>query len=221
MLLEICVEDAASAGLAAEGGAQRIELCSDLALEGLTPSRSLMREAREACKLPIMCMIRPRAGEFCHDLFELRGMQASIEEARELGMDGVVLGVLDARGHIDVRAVEKLMASAVGLDLTFHRAFDLAPDASEALEELVELGVKRVLTSGGAPTALEGAERLASLVEQAAGRIVVMPGGGVRAQNLTELRKATGANEFHSSAGGPGVISKEGVAELDRALRTV
>ena len=210
------MESARAAALAEEGGAHRVELCRDLAADGLTPGDDLLRETRAACGLPIFAMVRPRPGDFRCSAAELDRMEREIDRLRDAGADGLVLGVLDDRGSVDARALERLVARAAGLPVTFHRAFDRAPDARSALDTLIDLGLARVLTSGGAPTALEGADLLAELVERAAGRIVVLPGGNVRAGNAAELSRRTGASELHSSAGGEAGIAHEVHAILDR-----
>lgn len=216
------MESARAAALAEEGGADRIELCRDLAREGLTPDDRLLADTRAACRLPIFAMVRPRPGDFRAEGNELARMERELEHLVEAGVDGLVLGLLDDQRRVDARAVGRLVERACGLPVTFHRAFDRVRDPTAALETLVDLGVGRVLTSGLAPTALEGADLLAGLVARAAGRIVVMPGGGVRAGNAAELVRRTGARELHSSAGGEAGISADGVRALVAAgsLRT-
>jgi len=217
-LLEVCVESARAAAIAERGGAQRIELCADLSVGGLTPDERLMRATRRACTLPIVAMIRPRPGDFRYGEDELARMEREIDLARQCGMNGLVFGVLDTDGCVEDFAMQLLIERAERLPVTFHRAFDLTPDPGFALDALVELGVARVLTSGHADTALEGATELAGLVDRARGRLAVMPGGGVRAENVAALRRRTGALEFHSSAGGEAVIDEERVRALVREL---
>ena len=217
-VLEICLESARAARLAEEGGAHRVELCSDLSVGGLTPDEALLREVRAGCALPVLCMIRPRPGGFSYGEEEVLAMEAAIGRAVDGGADGVVVGALRRDGRIDVRAMERFVKAAGGRPVTFHRAFDETPDPEAGLQTLIELGVERLLTSGHAPTALEGVERLSALVERAGSELVVMPGGNVRASNVAEILRRTGAREVHSSVGGEREISVEAVRELVRSL---
>lgn len=219
-LLEVCVEDARCVKLAERGGAARVELCASLALDGLTPDAETMRAAREGSKLPILAMIRPRGGDFRYESDELERMQDGIRSARDCGMDGFVFGALRPDGSVDLSALEGLMECSAGLPVTFHRAFDCTADPEAALEELVALGVSRILTAGRAPSALEGAERIAGFVQCAAGRLSIIAGGGVRAENLQELQRSSGALEFHSSLGGSSSLSIESVDELVQILHS-
>ncbi|MGL4238988.1 copper homeostasis protein CutC [Tabrizicola sp.] len=228
--LEVCVDTAAGLAEAVAGGADRIELCAALALGGLTPSVGLMAEAA-ACGVPVMVMIRPRAGDFVWSEVELRMMEAEIAASRAAGLAGVVLGASLPDGRLDVAALKRLVAAAEGLDLTLHRAIDLTPDMGVALEEAIALGFRRVLTSGGEKTAEAGAARIAVLVRQAAGRISVMPGSGVNPGNAAML-KGLGIAELHASCSaevsaggrvvemgfGPAVV-RQTSAEAVRALR--
>ena len=200
MILEICTETLAGARAAEEGGATRVELCSDLDADGLTPTLELMAAVREAVALPICAMARPRAGAFRFlsedSLFE---MLTDIARLRDQGADGIVVGMSDGNGKIEVDQLQRAVAAAGPLPVTFHRAFDTLEDQEEGLEILIRCGVQRVLTGGG-PGAAEGhLEDLASLVDQAKGRIEIVVGGGVRLHNLKLLRKATGATAFHSA----------------------
>ncbi len=217
-LLEVCVESARAAVCAEEGGAHRVELCADLAVGGLTPSAALLRETRESCALPIVVMVRPRAGDFHADERLLCRMERDIERVVDGGADGLVLGVLDEHDEVDGRAVERALGRARGLPITFHRAFDRARDPDAALERLADLGIARVLTSGGAPSALEGADQIARLVGRSAGRVVVMPGGRVRAGNAGELLRRTGALELHSAVASDAALSASLVAELAASM---
>ncbi|HEY0229738.1 MAG TPA: copper homeostasis protein CutC [Dokdonella sp.] len=199
-LLEIAANSLASAVAAQEAGAARIELCASLGEGGLTPSYATIALARERLRIPLYVLIRPRAGDFLYDDFELETMQRDIEACVALGCDGVVIGALDADADVATSACRALVTAAGALGVTFHRAFDLARDPRKALETIVALGCERILTSGTQPTAREGADLIRKLVEQAAARIVVMPGAGVDADNIAALRAATGALEFHASA---------------------
>jgi copper homeostasis protein len=209
MILEVCVDTVAGLAAAVEGGADRIELCSALALGGLTPSAGFMRHAA-GCSVPVMAMIRPRAGDFVWSEVELAAMEADIAAARAAGLAGVVLGASLPDGRLDGVALARLVGAARGLDLTLHRCFDLVPDMGAALEEAVVLGFRRILTSGAATAAEAGAGRIAALVARAAGRIVIMPGAGVTADNAARLL-GLGTGELHGSCSvcvaieGPGV----------------
>lgn len=201
-LLEVCVETATAAVDAAARGADRIELCSRLDLDGLTPERAEQEAAVARCPVPVHAMIRPRGGDFVHGDDELDGMEREIASAREVGVAGLVFGVLTSSGAIDRPALERLMAASEGVPVTFHRAFDRVPehgDARSALDTLMELGVRRVLTSGGAPTAWEGREALREWIEHTSGELIVLPGGGIRQPHVHELIAFTGATEVHSS----------------------
>ncbi|PTL85913.1 copper homeostasis protein CutC [Vitiosangium sp. GDMCC 1.1324] len=196
--LEVCVDDVAGLCAAAEGGADRIELCAGLEVGGLTPSRGLMARAA-ALGIPVLAMIRPRAGDFVYDAATLDVMRADIDTARQAGLAGVVLGASRPDGRLDEGALAALTAHAAGLEVALHRAFDLVPDPLEALETAVSLGFVRILTSGGCATALAGAETIAAVTRASRGRIVIMPGSGVRLDTVSELLAKTGAREVHAS----------------------
>jgi len=200
MILEIAANSVASALAAQEGGAGRVELCTALELGGLTPSHAQIALAREHLRIPLYVLIRPRAGDFLYSDLECEMMQRDIETCVALGCDGVVLGVLDADGRVDTARCRTLIAAAGKLGVTFHRAFDLSRDPAQALEDILALGCERILTSGAQASAPEGEALIRELVVQAAGRLAVMPGAGVTAQNVAALAAATGAHEFHASA---------------------
>ncbi|UJJ60371.1 copper homeostasis protein CutC [Rhodanobacter denitrificans] len=200
MMLEIAANSVASALAAQEGGAGRVELCTALELGGLTPSHALIALARERLRIPLVVLIRPRAGDFLYSELECETMQHDIETCGALGCDGVVLGVLDANGEVDMPRCRTLIAAAGTMGVTFHRAFDLARDPSSSLDDLIALGCERVLTSGAQASAVDGATLIRELVTQATGRLAVMPGAGITAQNIAALAAATGAREFHASA---------------------
>jgi copper homeostasis protein len=202
-LLEIAANSPASALAAQDGGAGRIELCTALELGGLTPSHGQIAKVRDGVRVPIHVLIRPRAGDFVYADVELDVMLHDIETSVALGCDGVVIGVLDGNGDVDVARCRTLIAATRGRDVTFHRAFDLSRDLSRSLEDIVALGCRRVLTSGARASAQAGAAAIRRLVEQAGERIVVMPGGGIDAGNVAALRRLTGAREFHASARRP------------------
>ncbi|MBN8923352.1 MAG: copper homeostasis protein CutC [Rhodanobacter sp. 68-29] len=199
-LLEVAANSVASALAAQAGGAGRVELCAALELGGLTPSQATIAMARERLRIPLYVLIRPRAGDFLYDELECEAMRRDIETCAALGCDGVVLGMLDAEGDVDLPRCRALIDAAGSMGVTFHRAFDLARDPRRALEDAIALGCERVLTSGGQASALEGAPLIRELLAQAADRIAVMPGAGVTPGNLAALADATGAREFHASA---------------------
>lgn len=198
--IEICIDSVAGALAAERGGAQRVELCDNLFDGGTTPSAGCIRVARERCRLKLQVMIRPRGGDFLYSDDEFAVMREDVTVAKNLGADGVVFGLLTAAGDIDAPRTRELIELARPLSVTFHRAFDVCRNASEALETLVELGVDRVLTSGQEPTCLEGLETLAALQRQAAGRILIMPGGGLNPRNIRRIVEATGVTEVHLGA---------------------
>ncbi len=199
--LEVCVDTAEGLAQAVAGGADRIELCAALAVGGLTPSAGLMALAA-GCGVPVVAMIRPRAGDFVWSEAEVGMMEAEIAAARDAGLAGVVLGASLPDGRLDVRGLRRLVTAATvgprSLELVLHRCIDLTPDMGEALEEAVALGFHRVLTSGGETTAEAGAAQLAALIIRAAARIAVMPGSGVNPRNAGML-KGLGISEIHAS----------------------
>lgn len=201
-LLEIATADLETTRNAVAGGADRIELCANLSEGGTTPGYGTMRVCRESFDLPIFPIIRSRCGDFLYTHDEFKTMCYEVELAKSMGFEGVVIGLLLSNGNIDVKRTAMLRELAYPMDVTFHRAFDRCKDPSVALEELIEMGVDRVLTSGQYPTAPEGVECIASLQAQASGRIIIMPGSGVRSDNIQQLRKQTGCFEFHSSLRG-------------------
>jgi copper homeostasis protein len=197
VLVEACVDTLASALAAEAGGAGRIELCANLIEGGTTPSAGTIGLARERLRVPLFVLVRPRGGDFLHDAGEVAVMCRDVEQARRLGADGVVVGALTPEGQVDEAITRALLDTARPMRVTFHRAFDATIDAAEALEALVALGVDRVLTSGGAATALEGAAALGALVRQAAGRLVVLAGGGLTAATVAPVVAASGVREVH------------------------
>ncbi|UWU14574.1 copper homeostasis protein CutC [Rhizobium sullae] len=202
VLLEVCVDSPKGLAAAIEGGAGRIELCSALELGGLTPAAGLMKAATSA-PIPVYAMIRPHAGPFIFDAVDEDAMMADIDAVRAFGLAGVVLGANRPDGTLDMPLIRRLKANAAGLGSTLHRAFDLVPDADVALEQAVELGCERILTSGCTPRAMDGLETLRCLSAKAAGRISIMPGSGVRPGNVAEILRATGAREIHGSCSSP------------------
>ena len=207
--------DSLEAALAAEAaGAHRLELCGDLRVGGVTPPPELQREARRRVRVPCFVMVRPRGGSFVYSPAEVGAMLADIAQARTLGAAGIVTGALDAGGGIGVEVTRRLVAAARPLPVTFHKAFDTLADLPAALEALVGLGIDRVLTSGGAPTALAGASVLASLVRQAGGRITVVAGGGVAGPAAAALIEGTGISEIHARCEADGARIRGIVAAL-------
>jgi len=197
-ILEVCVDDAAGLDAAVQGGADRIELCSNLDIGGVTPSAGLMAEAAQLA-IPVIALIRPRGGGFSYSAAEERVMLRDIEQAARLGLAGVAIGALTADRLLDLPMLRRLASQAQGLQLTLHRAFDLVPDPATALEEAVSLGFHRILTSGGALKAPDGAARLASLVKQSQGRVRILAGSGITAENVQRLLSSTGVHEVHAS----------------------
>ncbi len=197
ILLECCVGSVESAVNAELGGAGRVELCSALELGGVTPSSAVIRLARERIGVPLFVLIRPRGGDFHYSPIEVEVMKTDIAAARDLGADGIVLGILREDGNVDVERTAELIEAAGGASITFHRAFDSTPDPLAALETLRELGVNRVLTTGGADRAEESLTGLEKLAEAAAGRIGILPGGGINHENCRRIIEQTGAREIH------------------------
>jgi copper homeostasis protein len=219
IVFELCAESVEACLAAQAGGAHRIELCTALSEGGLTPSHGLIRGALQS-GLPVHVLLRPRGGDFLYSPTELEVMREDLSYARSLGVSGVVLGLLRADGTVDLEQTRELVELAGPLEVTFHRAFDHAAAHAEALEDIISTGCKRVLTSGGERDVVRGAESLARLVEQAAGRIAIAVGGGLRLSNATAVARATRAQHFHGSVHrrvtspmlyqGSGVLEDEG-----------
>ncbi len=198
---EVCANSVESCLAAQEGGADRVELCANMAEGGTTPSYGEMLVARQVldrCRLHVI--IRPRGGDFAYTPLELQRMAADIDMARQIGADGVVFGCLTPTGEVDREACAMLLQHTQGLSATFHRAFDRAANAQQALEDIIQLGFRRLLTSGQQPTAAEGTALLRQLQAQAQGRIAIMAGCGVNEHNIAAIQKATGIAQFHFSA---------------------
>lgn len=218
-LLEVCAGNMASVEAAVAGGATRIELCAALPLDGLTPSMGMIREVRERfAQLIVHVLVRPREGDFVYNEHEIAVMERDIEAAWPYA-DGFVVGALTREGHVDLAAMRRLVDVARGKAVTFHRAFDVCRVPYEALEQIVELGCQRVLTSGQQSTAEQGIALLRQLVRQAAGRLTVMPGGGVTPANARHILQATGCTEIHGScSAGTGVTQAEQVRAVRAAI---
>jgi len=198
--LEICAFNLSSALIAQQTGADRIELCASPEEGGTTPSPGLIRTARELLRIQLYPIIRPRGGDFLYSDEEYLTMLRDVDYCKQAGCNGVVIGLLKKDGSIDKERCARLVEAAYPMGVTFHRAFDWAINPYEALEDIISIGCERILTSGQRPTAMEGADLIDQLVRAADGRIVIMPGSGVRASNIAALAEATGASEFHTSA---------------------
>ncbi|GBL82639.1 Copper homeostasis protein cutC [Araneus ventricosus] len=196
--LEICIESITSALAAEEGGADRIELCQALEVGGVTPSIGLMKMVKKLLKIPVFMLVRPRAGNFVYSPEEISFMEEDIRTGVNLGIDGFVTGALRTNGRIDKEACSRLIGAANGLPVTFHRAFDMSI-SNQPLQEIIDLGFQRILTSGRCSTAHEGMLSIKTLIEEANSRIIIMPGSGISPLNLQEIMETTGAVEFHSS----------------------
>lgn len=202
-IIEICANSAQSCVEAEAGGAKRVELCAAIPEGGTTPSYGEIRMAQALTSaIDINIIIRPRGGDFLYTQAEIQSMLYDIEMAKELGIHGVVFGCLTKEGDIDVPLMKRLIDAAGTLSVTCHRAFDVCRDPMMALEQLIDLGCDRILTSGQQATAVEGIPMIARLVACAAGRIIIMPGSGVRETNIAQIEAETGATEFHTSARG-------------------
>ncbi|AYD01565.1 copper homeostasis protein CutC [Neorhizobium sp. NCHU2750] len=218
VLLEVCVDSAEGLAAAIEGGAERIELCSALDLGGLTPSRGLMALAARM-PVPAYAMIRPRAGDFVFDAASRDVMLADIDAARQSGLAGVVLGASLGNGRLNVDLLASLAERAEGMGRTLHRAFDLVPDADEALEQAIALGFERILTSGLAVKAPDGMAMLHHLVERADGRLSTMAGSGITPGNVAHIAAATGVSEVHASCRLPVTFVDEALVGFGFAAR--
>lgn len=199
-LLEIACNSAASALAAQQGGADRIELFHDLEQGGTTPSAGTIRVAREHLRIPLYVLIRPRPGDFVYSALEAEAMLRDIEHCRILGCDGVVLGALTVNAEIDMPLCRELVAAAAPMGVTFHRAFDATRELPASLEQIIELGAQRILSSGGRHSAVAGTQVLASLVNQAGPRISIMAGAGLNPGNIQAVARDSGCRELHASA---------------------
>lgn len=229
MIVEACV-DAIDGALEAErGGAGRIELCGELLQGGVTPSAGLIGAVWDRIDIPLFVLVRPRPGDFLYTEDELEVMRRDIEQMKMLGVDGIAIGALTAAGDVDVPAMTSLLALARPMSVTFHRAFDFVRDQSSALDSLLELGVDRVLTSGGAATASEGAAAIGKMVERVGERMIVMAGGSITASNVGDVVAVSRVKEVHVRGAARvesamahrrrGVsLSKTGTSDYDRSV---
>ncbi len=227
--VEICVDAVDSALAAQHGGAHRIELCANLLEGGTTPSAGLLQVVRHKVAMPVHVMIRPRGGDFCYGDDEFAVMQQDIVNAKSHGADGLVFGLLNPDGTVDVERTSKLVELAKPLPVTFHRAFDVCADLASALEAVISTGAARTLTSGGEASALAGSSSLGRLIQQSAGRIAILAGGGINPTNARQVVEKSGVHEIH--AGLRSVINgrmqpgnkriSPGVAGMDESQRFV
>ena len=199
MVLEICVDSVESAIASQAGGAQRVELCSDLNEGGIAPSNGLIQAVRKHVAIDVFVMVRPRGGDSFYTSYEFDVMKADVVRMKELGADGIVVGMLDQDGHVDVERTRQLVQLAAPMQVTFHRAFDMSADLGQSLERVIETGAHRILTSGGVQTISQGAERVTQLIDAANGRIRILVGGGIRQENIRKIAQRTKATEFHCS----------------------
>ena len=198
-IIEIATSDFATTKSAVEGSADRIELCANLAEGGTTPSFGTIKRCRETFNVLLYPIIRPRGGDFLYSKDEFAIMMSDVKLCKQLGCDGIVIGLLNMDGSIDVTRTSELIETAYPMGVTFHRAFDRCKDPFEALEELIEIGCERILTSGQKPSVVDGVDLIAELNKKADDRIIIMPGSGVRKENIKMLAEKTGCVEFHSS----------------------
>lgn len=217
IIFEVCAEEIAACLAAREGGAGRIELCSALSEGGLTPSHALARAAIERSGLPVYMLLRPRGGNFVYTTDEFALMERDLDHGRALGASGFVAGCLLADGRVDQPRMRALVERAQGLEVTFHRAFDETNDLEQALEDVIATGCRRLLTSGGAPDVEAGALQLSRLREQAAGRIAIAAGGGLRLENAFRVARTTGLRTYHGSLRSEAADGAKGV-EATRAM---
>ena len=218
-LLEIAVASFERAIAAERAGADRLELCANLEMGGLTPSLELIRQVRAAVKIPIHVLVRPRAGNFVYNSVEIAQMKEEIVALGGENVQGIVTGVLPPDSSVDVQRTRELVVLASPMQVTFHRAFDETKDLTAALEDIVLTGALRILTSGGATDALSGASVLRSLLQQARNRIGILPGGGLHAGNIAEVARVTGAHELHTGLGGAIAYKSADTPAFESAVR--
>lgn len=203
VLIEVCVDSVASAVAAERGGAQRLEVCSDLLEGGVTPSGGLLEVVRAKISIAMHAIIRPRAGDFCYSDEEFDVMCRDIDNAKRVGIEGVVLGILDPEGRVDIQRTRQLVKIARPMSITFHRAFDMSADLQQSLEDVCAAGADRILTSGGEQSCIEGVQTLAQLVKSARGRVIIMAGGGIGPDNVAKIVENTSVSEIHVGLASP------------------
>lgn len=211
-ILEVCADSVQSAIAAQKGGAGRIELCADLVVGGTSPSPALFKQVRKYTDLKIRTLLRPRFGDFCYDEYEFQCIKEEVEMFRELGADGVVIGILRPDGSLNMEEMEELVKAAGGMGVTLHRAFDVCRNPYEALEQCVSMGIDTILTSGQKSSAWEGRELLADLLKKSAGRIDILAGAGISPEVIEKLAPCTGIRSFHMS----GKVVKDSRMEFRR-----
>ena len=210
--IEICCGSIQSAANAKTGGAVRVELCQGLIEGGTTPSHATIEYAVKELGLQVFVLIRPRGGDFCYNELEIRTMEEDVAYCKKAGAAGIVVGFLHPDGSIDTELTRRFVELSAPLPVTFHRAFDRCPEPLKALEQIIDCGCKRILTSGCKPTAMEGADMLKQLVKQADGRITILAGSGVTPDNVLELKQKTGVSEIHGSCK---ITRQDGAWETD------
>lgn len=203
LLLEVCAGSLSSALNAQAGGANRIELCDNLSQGGTTPSPGIIQQAVKMLKIPVFVLIRPRAGDFLYSDAEFDAMKEDILFCKEHRAEGVVLGILNPEGSVDMIRTGELVRLAKPMQVTFHRAFDMVRDPFQSMENIIKLGIDRILTSGQGDKASDGARLIRELIIQSAGRIIIMPGAGINEENILLLEQTTKAVEYHASLRGP------------------
>lgn len=219
IIIEVCAADINSIIAAERGGAHRIELCDNLLVGGTTPSAGMIKLAIASSNLDICVLIRPRGGDFMYNDLEFEIMKQDILMAKELGADGIVTGVLDSDGLVDIQRMQVLAEIARPMEVVFHRAFDMTSDPNKCLDQLIELKIDRLLTSGLKNTAIEGAAMIRELMDQAKGRIDIMPGSGINTENFSEIKNITKASCFHLTGRKP-VSSKMNFQSDDVVLNS-
>lgn len=212
-IIEIATSDFVTTQSAVNGGADRIELCANLAEGGTTPSFGTIKQCRASFSVSLYPIIRPRGGDFLYTGDEFEIMLQDVKLCKQLGCDGIVIGLLNSNGTIDVKRTSALIDAAYPLGVTFHRAFDRCIDPFVALEQLIEIGCERILTSGQKPSVVDGVDLVAELNKKAGERIIIMPGSGVRKENIKMLAAKTGCTEFHSSLRGKEISNMDFVHE--------
>lgn len=218
MVIEIAANSYESAKIAEQGGADRVELCSNLEIGGTTPSPGQLICVKEKLNIPVHVLIRPRGGDFIYSEFEMEEIKRSVEYCRSIGIEGVVIGCLTPEGKVDVAKTKEILEYTGDMDITFHRAFDMVTHQDRALESIIDMGFDRILTSGGKESTPEGIKQIATLVEQADKRITIMPGGGINDNNIEDVIYHTGAKEFHLSGK---VVIKSPVEYRNKSLELV